>query len=107
MIRGEVYWVEFGRSCGGEITKTRPAMIITADGAGRHLNRLQVVPFTSNVERVFLGEALTTVNGQQSKALATQLTTASKERFRERIGVVSVADVARIEVAIRILLGLP
>lgn len=106
MNRGEVYWVEFGPGQGGEISKLRPAIIVTSDRAGRHLNRLQVVPLTSNVDRLFAGEAVVTVDGRQSKALATQLTTAAKERFRNRLGMLSAGDLARVESAVKVILEL-
>lgn len=107
MTRGEVYWVEFGPSRGGEAMKTRPAIVLTSDRAGRHLNRLQVVPLTSNVSRVFPGEALVSINGESRKAVASQMTTASLERFQERLAVLVPSDMAKVESAIRILLQLP
>jgi len=52
MQRGEVWWVNFDPSLGGEIQKTRPAVIVSNDGSNKVLNRLQVVPLTSRVGRV-------------------------------------------------------
>jgi mRNA interferase MazF len=106
MKRGEVWWINFEPSVGGEIKKERPAVIISNDASNQMLNRLQVVPITSNVSRVFPCEALVEVNSQSRKAMADQLTTVSKHRVRNRIGELSAEDVAKVETAIRVQLGL-
>ena len=106
MKRGEVWWVNFEPSVGGEIRKERPALIISNDVANRYLNRVQVVPLTSNVERLYPSEAYVTVGGQRSKALADQLTTASKARLRRKIGRISKDDLKRVEAAVKVQLGL-
>jgi len=82
--RGEVYWVDFEPARGGEIRKVRPAVIVSNDSANRALNRVQVVPLTSNVERVYPSETLVQVNGEARKAMANQITTAAKERLGNR-----------------------
>jgi mRNA interferase MazF len=103
MNRGEVYWIEFGP---GEVQKLRPAVVLTSDQALPHLNRVQVVPLTSNIVRVFAGEVLVSLGGGESKALATQITTVSKERLRGRLGVLSAGDLARVESAVKVILQL-
>ena len=95
--RGEVYWVDFDPSIGGEIQKTRPAVIVSNDDANAVLNRVLVVPFSSQIGRVYPGEALVQLRGRTSKALADQLTAASKIRVKGRIGAVSSEDMAAIE----------
>jgi mRNA interferase MazF len=104
--RGDVYWLAFDPSVGGEIQKTRPAVIVSNDAANQALNRLLVVPLSSQISRVYPGEALIQLNGETRKAMADQLTTASKQRFRSCLGQVSAQDMARIEHVILLQLGM-
>jgi mRNA interferase MazF len=104
--RGEVWWVAFDPSVGGEMQKTRPAVIVSNNAANTVLNRLIVVPLTSQTARVYPGEAMVTLNGEPRKAMADQLTTASKKRMRSKLGELSASDVAAVESAILLQLGI-
>ena len=106
MQRGDVWWVNFDPSVGGEIQKQRPALILSNDASNKHLNRIQVIPLSTRVERLYPSEVVITLNGKPHKAMADQLTTVSKLRLSNRIGRLSPADLAQVERIVKLQLDL-
>ena len=106
MKRGEIWWGNFNPSIGGEIQKVRPAIIVSNDAANKFLNRVQVVPISSNIGKVFPSEALVTVEGKVVKAVVDQINTASKLRLTKKMGELSTDDLRKVETAIKVQLDL-
>lgn len=104
--RGEVWLVAFGSSTGSEVQKTRPAIVFSNDTANALLNRVQVVPLSSQVARLYPSEVYVSLGGDRRKAMADQITTASKQRLLRRLGDLSREDVQSVEKTVRVQLDL-
>lgn len=47
IARGDVYWVNLDPTIGGEIQKTRPALVVSPDDMNAALPRVIIAPITS------------------------------------------------------------
>jgi len=106
MKRFDVYLVVLDPTLGSEIKKTRPAIVLSNNAANAYLNRVQVIPITSNTDRLYPGEAYVRLNTEKRKAMADQLTTVSKQRLGTKIGFLSDDDLGKVEVAVLLQLGI-
>jgi len=104
--RGEVWWIDFEHSVGGEIQKNRPAVIISNDYANQYSNRVQIIPLTSKIEKCYPCETYVLMGDQKSKAMADQIMTLSKNRLKSKITTISDKDMRSIERVIKVQLSL-
>jgi mRNA interferase MazF len=110
--RGEVWLVEFQPSRGAEMSKTRPAVVMSLDSVGVLPLRL-VVPFTT-WQPQFVGVPWlipilpTPINGltNQSAADAFQTHSFSTGRFLKQLGHLDATDVDKIAQAIAASVGM-
>ncbi len=104
--RGEVWWINFDPSVGEEITKKRPAVIVSNDISNKYLKRYQVVPISSRSDKIYPTETKISLEKVSGKAMADQITTVSELRFIEKAGKVSVIEMKAIEYVIKMQLNL-
>ena len=104
--RGDVWWVNFDPSIGSEIQKLRPAVVVSNNRSNSALSRFQVVPFSTQVARVYPSELLIEFAGKRSKIMVDQITTASIDRFNNRMGELSADTIAELNAKLRLQLGL-
>ena len=106
MKRGTIWLINFDPAIGGEIKKTRPAVVVSNNQSNEHLNRVQVIPITSNTEKFYPCEAPLNIEGVKHKAMTDQIITVSKLRCYKKIGVIDTSEIARLEQALKIQLRL-
>lgn len=115
MRRGEIRVVRPHRAPQSQSAGSRPAVIVSNDGANAAAARLgrgalTVVPVTSNAGRVYPFQVLLTAAdtglGLDYRAQAEQISPVSVARIGALIGVVSGDAMARLDAAIRLHLDL-
>jgi mRNA interferase MazF len=104
--RGEIWWVDFDPTQGAEIRKTRPAVVITADGLNRVRRTVVVVPLSSGPQPHPPVVVATRSLGQRSVAVCDQLRAVDKRRLIRNDGRLSAADLASVEEGIQRILVL-
>ena len=112
MKRGEVWRINLDPSIVAEIRKARPALILSVDAIGVLPLRV-VVPITGWKDNFAQAAWLVRLEPDSSNNLdkvsaadAFQVRSVSEARFIDRLGHVSQNDMARVEDALRIVLGL-
>ena len=110
-LRGEIYLVSFDPTLGSEINKTRPALIIQNDVSNRHSPLTIVAAISSQFgEKLYPTEILVRAGEgglqQDSVILLNQLRSIDRQRITKKIGKVSELTLRRMDLAIKISLGL-
>jgi mRNA interferase MazF len=112
MKRGEIWSINLEPTIGAEIRKTRPALVLSVDAIGALPLRV-VVPITGWKDRFVQAPWLVRLEPDSknnldklSAADAFQVRSVSESRFLERRGSLPPSDMARVEDAVRIALGL-
>jgi mRNA interferase MazF len=115
MRRGDICIIDLDPLRGTEANKSRPAVIVSNDGANGTATRLgrgvlTVVPVTSNVDRVYPFQVLlpaeSTGLSVDSKAQAEQVRSVDVERVQRRLGSVPSELMRELDDALRLHLAL-
>jgi mRNA interferase MazF len=112
MIRGEIWWADFGMPFGSEPGFFRPVVILQADTFNRSkIGTVIILPLTTNLilseapGNVYL-EKTETELPKDSVAVVSQITVIDKKRMRERVGTLKKEKLKEIEEGIKLVLGL-
>jgi mRNA interferase MazF len=112
MIRGEIWWADFGMPFGSEPGFFRPVVILQADTFNRSkIGTVIILPLTTNLilseapGNVYL-EKTETELPKDSVAVVSQITVIDKKRMREMVGTLKKERLNEIEEGIKLVLGL-
>ena len=107
--RGQVWVVNLDPTVGSEISKTRPALVISNDLQNRLLHHVTVLPITDKGERVYTVEVFlpkgTAGLTKDSKLRCHQIRTIDKARFVKCLGECSSEYWPQISHALKLHLG--
>lgn len=104
MRRGEIWWADLGPHRQQEQTGRRPVVVWQSEALTKALQSVLVVPLTTNLDRARLAgtaflEASDNDLREDSVALAFQLRAIPKASLRQRIGALTEAEFAELELA--------
>lgn len=66
-----------------------------------------VLPLTSNVDSLYPGEAAVNIQGKPARVLGDQIRSVDKSRLRGKLAMLTSDELAEVERAVMITLGLP
>ena len=112
MIRGEIWWGEFGIPYGSEIGYSRPVLIVQDDGFNEsRINTVVVLPLTSNLRlldapgNVLVRKKESRLNND-SVIIVAQLYAIDRGRLKERISKITRELMEEVEIGMKLVLGI-
>ena len=112
MIRGEIWWADFGIPFGSESGFKRPVLVVQSDDFNKSsINTVIVIPFSSNLNLEFapgniLFEKGMTNLSKDSVLVVSQINAIDKQRLTERISKINNVFFNQIENGILLVLGI-
>ncbi len=93
--RFEIYLVSFDPAVGGEIRKSRPAVVVSPDESNRNLATVVVVPLTSG-KYTYPARIPCHFNGREGTIVLDQMRAVDNRRMYERMGELDEKDQERL-----------
>lgn len=103
--RGDIFWVDLGKTVGAEIYKRRPCVVIQNDIANMHSELVIIAAITSSTSHRdhpvnVLITASETGLEKDSLVLCNQIRTIAKGRLLERIGKIPEKKMMEVDMAL-------
>ena len=112
MIRGEIWWAEFGIPYGSETGYSRPVLIVQDDSFNEsRIKTIVVLPLTANL-RLLDAPGNVLIQKKESKLIddsviiVAQLYAIDRERFKKKVSKVTKEIMLQVEIGIKLVLGI-
>jgi len=112
MIRGEIWWAEFGIPYGSETGFSRPVLIVQDDSFNEsRIKTIVVLPITTNL-RLLDAPGNVLIHKKESKLICdsviivTQLYAIDRGRFKNKISKAGREIMEQVEAGIKLVLGI-
>jgi mRNA interferase MazF len=112
ILRGQIYWVDFGKGIGSEQSDHRPALVVQNNIGNKKSSTIVVIAITTNTQKAYLPVHVlielieNTGLSSDSVVLAEQVRTVDKKRVGDYIGECPYYLMQKINKAIKIELDL-
>lgn len=105
-FRGDIFWVKLDPTIGSEINKTRPAVILSNNGANLTSTQVIIAPIASKVVKIFPFEVKIEINELASKILLNQVRAVDKVRLGNKVMSLDLETMEKVDKALKIALAL-
>ena len=112
MIRGEIWWAEFGMPYGSEAGYDRPVLIVQDDAFNESsIRTIIVLPLTTNL-RLADAPGNVLIKKKESKlkndsvVIVAQFYAIDRNRIKERISKISKGTMEEVEAGMKLVLGI-
>lgn len=90
MKRFDAWLVNLDPTIGAEVTKTRPAVIVSPDELNKHLKTVIIAPMTTG--RTYAWRPVTRLHGKPGVVMTDQIRAVDKQRLIKRVGKLKPAE---------------
>ncbi len=98
--RFDVFLITLDPTCGSEIRKTRPCLIVSPDEMNDHIRTVIVAPMTTR-GRPYPTRVSCTFQGKRGQVVLDQIRTVDKTRLVRRLGAIATGVQAKVLDALR------
>jgi mRNA interferase MazF len=104
--RYSIYWVDLNPVVGAEISKIRPAVVVSDDLMNQHLKTVVMCPLTSQLHPDWRSRITINCEGKPSEIAVDQIRTVSKLRLKRKVDQLKEADAEQLRQLIVEMYGL-